>query len=557
MPPTRFGDSLTETESLFIVQPGAIKHDDDIRKVLREHGFTIDSQMVRSFSKKKAREYFEIPRKIRRHQQNQYKEKMMSGANAKDLGPMPEIPELDQQAIDGLSAGPVILMVLKKERAVPELKDTVGTMAEAAEEVRYDPDTTDPAIIAAWSLRKKFGTEKDCGFMCSESTEFASLQCDFAFDRAGPPPKGDNNDWIKTKFAPPRWEASIQTSEEQILEFVFTPGIQHPNSTGRTFIYGMYGPCDDSLQLHCGQQGMHTINDFEINAMCDTLNREDILKVYNQSGLSPEEEEKILAQAEQWIKYLPQFTQDDVKKLLWPIPRYPNGLMNFHDVQNELAAARERHVLKLKGIMVKVLGAKPLKKSIEYLGSGTLNWGADGKRYAPLPRGKVTARFSEAIAPTTMYEKNVGLTNPDNSRVVSQMLSSHSFKICQVENGNDANFTANIRLLRDFREMSTLDDMPKWDQNCSRRKMNKPHYVKSNNHGAYHNGPAYQVTMVGNEITKNLAAKSFVPPAFSTSQFSQSAPALKNLGASLISPGGSRGRCESGASRGGGGTPKF
>ena len=65
--------------------------------------------------------------------------------------------------------------------------------------------------------------------------------------------------------------------------------------------------------------------------------------------MSPEEEEKILAQAEQWIKYLPQFTQDDVKKLLWPIPRYPNGLMNFHDVQNELAAARERHVLKLTG----------------------------------------------------------------------------------------------------------------------------------------------------------------------------------------------------------------
>jgi hypothetical protein len=44
----------------------------------------------------------------------------------------------------------------------------------------------------------------------------------------------------------------LQVTVESIVNFVFTKEFQHPQTTGRLFAYGLYGPLDENNQLRSG-----------------------------------------------------------------------------------------------------------------------------------------------------------------------------------------------------------------------------------------------------------------------------------------------------------------
>ena len=92
--------------------------------------------------------------------------------------------------------------------------------------------------------------------------------------------------------------------------------------------------------------------------MSATLAREDILSVYAGQGLAPEEEEEILAQADGAMKFIPQYTTEDIERILKLVPRDEDGLMSFHDMQMAISKARAKHVKRLKAAMLALTKSK-------------------------------------------------------------------------------------------------------------------------------------------------------------------------------------------------------
>ena len=76
-----------------------------------------------------------------------------------------------------------------------------------------------------------------------------------------------------------------------LMDFIFPPKQQHPNTTGRLLVYGLYGPLDESGKLRGGRFGSHTVTDFEVANMVADVERQDLLSVFtNDKGLLYEEE---------------------------------------------------------------------------------------------------------------------------------------------------------------------------------------------------------------------------------------------------------------------------
>ena len=67
--------------------------------------------------------------------------------------------------------------------------------------------------------------------------------------------------------------------------------------------------------------------------MGQCIEREDILAIYALAGLTAEEEEQVIKQADEAFKYMPQYKKQDIKKILKDVPRDQNGYMSFHDMQ--------------------------------------------------------------------------------------------------------------------------------------------------------------------------------------------------------------------------------
>jgi hypothetical protein len=202
----------------------------------------------------------------------------------------------------------------------------------------------------------------------------------------------------------------------------------------------MYGPLDKNSQLRAGEKGMHVVTTHELDTMCRTIQREDILSVYAGQGLAPEEEEEILAQADSAMKFVEQYVEEDIERILRNVPRDEDDLMSFHDMQKAVYKARAKHTLMLKSAMDRLTKVKnkqaktaPVQESVKL-------------------KKKPKAKVSSLVAPPNMFEKDSGMNDTETAMVVAKMLGKHSYKICQVETGNNPELTQNVKLLRaDFR----------------------------------------------------------------------------------------------------------
>merc|ERR1712070_172060 len=155
-------------------------------------------------------------------------------------------------------------------------------------------------------------------------------------------------------------------------------------------------------------------------------------------GLAPEEEEEILAQADSAMGYV----EEDIERILRHVPRDEDDLMSFHDMQKAIYQARAKHTLMLKSAMDRLTKVKnkqaktaPVQDTVKL-------------------RKKPKAKVSSLVAPPDMFEKDSGMNDTETAMVVAKMLGKHSYKICQVETGNNPELTQNVKLLRDdFRYM--------------------------------------------------------------------------------------------------------
>jgi hypothetical protein len=75
------------------------------------------------------------------------------------------------------------------------------------------------------------------------------------------------------------------------------------------------------------------VTDIELDIMSATMEREDILAVYQMCSLSQEEEEDVIRMVDVKMKMFPRYTKSDILKLFEKIPRHENGTLSFHAMQ--------------------------------------------------------------------------------------------------------------------------------------------------------------------------------------------------------------------------------
>lgn len=245
---------------------------------------------------------------------------------------------------------------------------------------------------------------------------------------------------------------------DNLMRFVFPEGLQHPLSTGRLYAFGFYGPLDRNAQLRSGHKGQHVVSRWELDTMCAQFEREDVLQVYILPGrplavLSERQQDELIAQADRRIKaqtgkgLMPQLRRDDVADIFDDLERSDDGRVRFHEMQRAIMAFREDRVAKLKVMYPKVTRRAPEKKS------AAVSFEATAER-----RGKRRGRVSPDVAPPEMFLRNKGMNNNAISAYTNRLLSTRAYKICDIESGNSAELTSNVRLIRENRPAREVGD---------------------------------------------------------------------------------------------------
>ena len=114
---------------------------------------------------------------------------------------------------------------------------------------------------------------------------------------------------------------------EDLLNFVFPHNLQHPLAASRLFIFGLYGPLDKEGQLRSGRGGKHIVSEYELETMCEQVEREDLIKIYlhkqsNLGILSTAEQDDLINQADTKFKIekgkamFPRLTRQEIINLL-------------------------------------------------------------------------------------------------------------------------------------------------------------------------------------------------------------------------------------------------
>ena len=231
----------------------------------------------------------------------------------------------------------------------------------------------------------------------------------------------------------------------RLLDFLFPPGLQHPLVAGRLVAFGMYGPLDDNLCLHSGEKGMHVVQPYELNCMCDQFEREDIMQVYISSNrplasLSISEKAEMLEGANRYTKitkgklqcqmnnkHMPAFNQEQIIELFRDLERDEDGLLNYHEMQRKIVLFRAERIRMLREIDIhgKIkdpqpswirietdpqLKAKKMKEkySVEVSEEMKRTRAIANRRLGGPGRGRpLVTKF---VAPQTMFIKNEGFT---------------------------------------------------------------------------------------------------------------------------------------------------
>ncbi|ETV69307.1 hypothetical protein, variant 2 [Aphanomyces astaci] len=233
--------------------------------------------------------------------------------------PRDNVAETADDAIAALSGGPIVVLLVEKQNAVKAMLDLVG------------PQNPTQWPSTPTCLRASFAQDgKHVGVRCSRFAYNVADETAFLFAHSG-----NNGGKLATDgdhAADDAGKAMVHL--DALMDFLFPPNVQHPNSTGRLFVFSLYGPLDAKSRLRSGEKGMHVVTDIELNTMCVSIEREDILSVYGMIGLSRDEEEEVLRQADKHMKHLPRYTRADIQEMFRHVPHTKNdGFMSFHAMQ--------------------------------------------------------------------------------------------------------------------------------------------------------------------------------------------------------------------------------
>ena len=228
----------------------------------------------------------------------------------------------------------------------------------------------------------------------------------------------------------------FQITLTEILGFVFPSILQHPMAVGRLVVYGLYGPLVNG-RIKAGSRGKHDLMSWEIDEMCIQIEREDMLQVYLHKGqsfesLSRSEQDALINQADQHLKcakgqaMLPQVTKEEINDLFSVddfdscdffiadlvvlMPQHlqdEDGYLSFHEVQKVIEKFRIDRINQFKLAYPLLTRSHRSRRQITQEISSK-------KKYAVA---------SPTIAPPSMFQKNVGLTNAD---IIDQVFRTFS-----------------------------------------------------------------------------------------------------------------------------------
>lgn len=216
------------------------------------------------------------------------------------------------------------MLGLEKPNAIAELLHLVGS-------ANADLWATEAASNC---LRARFGKGKHlAGVRCSTQEITVKHEIEFLLSHSGEKHRAHGHNQHYDGSSSISASKSAQVDLDQLLNFIFPPQIQHPNSAGRLFVFALYGPLDTKARLRSGEKGLHVVTDQEVKTMSHRMEREDILAVYGMCSLSQEEEEEVIRQVDHMLKNFPQYTKRDITALFYALPRDANDQFNFHAMQ--------------------------------------------------------------------------------------------------------------------------------------------------------------------------------------------------------------------------------
>jgi saccharopepsin len=270
---------------------------------------------------------------------------------------------------------------------------------------------------------------------------------------------------------------------------MYPDNLQHPLAASRLIIFGLYGPLDGSNKLRSGRRGEHVLMEYELDAMCEQIEREDLVQIYlhrqrDMGLLSTEEQDALINQADAHLKkekgkaMLPKMTKLDVVDLFKSLRRYgpsTSALLNFHEAQKVITDYRQHRISQYK-LVFPALTSKTSSASSSAASlllttgsSSTANLGESKaltlrkmmSTYQP-PKTLSNAPSNSAlvgphIAPRTMFLRNQGLTTADLIEQNTKYLSKHAYKVTDIDGPASAEITYNVKLLR---EVSPKYDNP-------------------------------------------------------------------------------------------------
>lgn len=308
---------------------------------------------------------------------------------------------------------------------------------------------------------------------------------------------------MRDKYLKPMVPKKDFCTMQELLDFCFPSSLQHPRSTGRLFTYALYGPFDMNGDLRCGLKGEHALQSFELDAMCDQFEREDIVQIYTPFGapvsnMTEGQIQEVLSQANGDLKNakgkasMKQITQEELIFLLKDIPKKAQeeggkkNLMSFHDIQQCILKYRVDRIAEKKVMFPNVTATGSIRSKV---GRRSDNKG-DKKNLTMYEKRKQEILnkkagllkrppVSEEVAPATMFQYDEGFTNADISRNVTKLLTTKAYKITPVEDPNNVSITQNVRLIReDGKRMSSIS-RPPWNELATMSRCQIGGHVKS------------------------------------------------------------------------------
>jgi hypothetical protein len=198
-----------------------------------------------------------------------------------------------------------------------------------------------------------------------------------------------------------------------LKRFLYPDHLQNPLSTGRLYVFAYCGPFDENGKLRCGYKGIRTMQEYELEEMCQQYEREDLIHIYlhkpcDFGSLLMAEQNGIIYQADGHLKcakgkaYLPNITPSEVDSVFAFLSRNELGELSFHEVQDEILRYRKERIQTYK------LVYPQLHNSI---GSSSSNHTETTvtRKY----KSKIGPTVSETVAPCFMFQHMKGLRNSD------------------------------------------------------------------------------------------------------------------------------------------------